>query len=70
MKVSDLLSTLEKEGIVIRAYISLMDSTDFTGPHKISDLLKDPAFTDYRISTVKLWSIQPGMYETFLWIYI
>lgn len=70
MKVSELLETLKSSGIIKQAYIGFIDITEFTGPHEISKILTDPAFIDYRISEVKLWSVESGLYVSFLWVFI
>lgn len=70
MKVSELIETLEPSGIIKRACIGFLDSVEFTGPDNISEIKTDPAYTVYRISDVKVWLVDPGEYETILWIYI
>lgn len=70
MKVSELLATLETTGIVKRAYFGYANTDDFTSPYEIDKIKNAAEFIDFRISDVIRWSIEPGMYETFLCIRI
>lgn len=70
MKVSELIETLEQDCLFKRAYVAYPDDTVVCGPCEINKIKTDPNFTGIRISTVKFWTIEIGMPEPFLWIYI
>ena len=70
MNVKDLLSLFESE--FIKRCIFVYDGNPETSSYAydISDVLNSADFTEDRLAKIKKWSISPGMYETFIEIYI